>query len=110
MCRTKPGATDILITERRPRDPLDHMHHDDLTSRTHFIENGQKYHWNGQSELVEDATGQVLAQLSPAKDALQDKSGNLVIKSHGTDPSLTDHIVMTALIVQERADEATSYF
>jgi hypothetical protein len=110
MCRTKPGTTDILITGRRPRNPLDHIHHDDHNSQTHFIENGQKYRWNGQSELVEDATGNVLAQLSPAKDTLQDKSGNLVIKSQGIYQNLTDHIVMTAFIVQERADEAVSYF
>jgi hypothetical protein len=110
MCRTKPGATDILINGRRACGPLNHIHHDDLTSLTHFIENGQKYHWNGQSELVEDATGKVLAQLCPAKDTLQHKSSNLVIKSHGAYQNLTDPIVMTALMVQGRADEAASYY
>jgi hypothetical protein len=104
MCRQKPGGTDIFITGRRRRNPLDHIHHDNLTSLTHFIEDGQKYHWNGQSELVEDATGNVVAQLCPARDNLQH---NLVIKSH---QNLTDQIVMTALMVQERADEAKSYF
>jgi hypothetical protein len=105
----KPGATDILITGHRPCGPLDHIHHDDLTSLTHFIENGQKYHWNGQSELVEDATGKVVAHLCPAKDNLH-KSSNLVLKSYGTYRKLTDPIVITALMVQGRADEAASFY
>ena len=108
MCRSNPRATDLLVTDPRSRTHLDHIHHDSRTHATSFMDNGQKYHWNGL-ELVNDTTGNVLAEMSLAKDTLHHKSGNLVIKA-GTWQDLTDPIVMTAMVVQERDDEAKSYF
>jgi hypothetical protein len=110
MCKSNPRATDLLLTQPRSVAPLEHLHHDDRARATHFVGNGQKYHWNANAELVEDATGTVLAELSSTKSMHQHKSGRLVIKSTGTLLNLTDPIVMTALMVQERADERRSYF
>jgi len=110
MCSSKPGATDILVTDRRSRGRVNHIHHDDRTAGTHFVENGRKYHWNGQTELVEDVTGAVLAQLS-FNNSLDGSSGKLIIKPEAHyDHDLVDPIVMTALIVQERKDENRSWF
>lgn len=76
---------------------------------THFVENGRKYHWNGQAELVDDETGAVLAQLSNV-GANKHTSGRLVIKPEGHYQNLTDPIVMTALMVQERSEQGTAWF
>ena len=106
MCRTHPGATDICPAGRS-QVAADHLHHDERTSKTHFIKNGRKYHWNGQTELVDDLTGTVVAELSYAGDREHEKS-TLVI--HTPESGLTDPIVMTAMMVQERSDEGRSWF
>ena len=106
MCRSNPRATDLLITD--PRSRLEHVHHDERSHSTSFVGNGQRYHWNG-SELVDDSTGTVLAEVSASKNTHQRTSGKLVIKA-GAFQNLTDPIVMTAMIAQERADESRSYF
>ena len=107
-CRSNPGATDFLLTDRRAVQSA-HIHHDERRAATHFTENGRGYHWNGQSELVEDGTGHVVAQLSSVvNDGHRGKSGKLVIR--GDNQRLRDPIVMTAMMLQEQADEAGSYF
>ena len=110
-CLTTPGATDIVAPERRGNIQLEHVHHDEHTSRTHFTEGEHKFYWNGHAELVEAKTGEVIAQLSSVTSDKQDsKIGKLVIKPHGQSPKLIDLVVMTALIVQERSDEARAWF
>ena len=60
-------------------------------------------------ELIEDETGTVLAQMIwPAKHTQKLKTGKLVI--HDCPEELTDPIVMSALMIQERSDEANSWF
>lgn len=108
LCRSSPRATDLLVTDPRSLSGLQHIHHDERTHATHFVGNGQRYHWKG-SELVDDSTGVVVAEMSSAKDTFHRKSGKLVIKA-GAFQNLTDPIVMTAMIAQERADESKSYF
>src|SRR5271170_2847553 len=108
MCRSNPRATDLLITDPRSLTRLEHVHHDERSHSTSFVGDGQRYHWNG-SELVDDATGTVLAQMSASKNSQQRTLGKLVIKA-GVFENLTDPIVMTAMIAQERADESRSYF
>lgn len=76
---------------------------------TKFTTEGHEYHWNGHEELV-DEKGNVLASLSWVTGA-KEKIGKLVIKPGGQhEQHLTDLIVLTALIVQERSDEARSWF
>jgi len=59
-------------------------------------------------ELLDGKTGAVLAQMSLARDAEARRSGELVIKEQAF--GLRDPIVMSALLVQERFDEANSCF
>ena len=87
------------------------MHHDEYTLKTQFTAGGHGYHWNKQTELVDDVTGTVLAQLSLVNDTDSRTGGKLVIKSEALNvENLTDPIVMTAMVVQERFDESKSYF
>jgi hypothetical protein len=105
------GATDIRVTEPRSAARPAHIHHDEHTSKTYFTANGHKYHWNGRTQLVEDQSGAVLAQLSLVNDTYKRNGGKLVIKPEGySSHKLTDPIVMTAMIVQERFDEGRSWF
>ena len=94
-CRTRPvqhpGATDIVAPERPGNIQLEHVHHDEHPSRTHFTEGEHKFYWNGHTELVEAKTGEVIAQLSSVTSDKQDyKIGKLVIKPHGQSPKLID--------------------
>jgi hypothetical protein len=105
------AATDILVAEPLPAPRSSHIHHDEHTSKTHFIVNGQRYHWNGQTQLVEDKTGAILAQMSLVNDTYKRNGGKLTIKPEGySSQKLTDPIIMSAMIVQERFDEGRSWF
>jgi hypothetical protein len=108
-CRTNPGSTDILLTEPRPRVRPAHLHHDENSSSTHFVDDGRKYHWNKQRELIDEQNGHVIAQLSLVKDSTQRNGGKLTIKPEGY-LKLTEPIVMTAFMVQERFDESHAWF
>jgi hypothetical protein len=72
---------------------------------TSFQLSDKKVHWKGQSALVEDATGVCFAiykaKFSESKDR---KLGTLLITGHGAD--YVDIIVISALVEQERSEEA----
>ena len=110
-CRMDAGATDVLLAEPLPAARSSHIHHDEHTCKTHFTANGQRYHWNGRIQLVEDKTGTVLAQLSLVSDTHKRNGGKLIIKPEGYfSQKLTDPIIMSAMVVQERFDEGRSWF
>lgn len=94
------------MTERNARTR--HVHYDENRAKAYFTEDGHNYHWNSNLELLDDQTGGVVAYMSVAKNAEARRSGELVIKEEGY--ALRDPIVMSALLVQERFDEANSCF
>jgi hypothetical protein len=106
-CSKAPGATDLVMTGRRSGP--EHIHHDERSKQTHFVDNGHRYHWSGptgHNELVDEA-GAVLAELSwPVRETSRTQKGKLVIRNQ----ALVDPIVMSALVVQERADESGAWF
>ena len=67
--------TDIPLSETRS----DRLHHEEHTRRTSFTNNGRKYYWDEQTELV-DESGNVLAQLSLVSDTQKRRGGKLTIK------------------------------
>ena len=74
---------------------------------TRFTVNGKIYYWNGHTELVSVETGDIIAQFFPSWlviDVQEHKLGKLVVKEGYKD--LMDVAMITALVVQERSDEA----
>jgi hypothetical protein len=110
VCRSHPGATDLQIANAR----LGHVHHDDRQMKASFSNNGSTYQWTGRkghSQLMSQ-TGEVIAEMAwPARNAHRRQTGKLVIhRADNYAENLTDPILMTALLVQERADETRSWF
>jgi hypothetical protein len=69
-----------------------------------------RFHWNRWSELVEDETDNVVAKLVRNKRDSRD-IGKLVIKARREfSQDFIDSTVLSALIIQQKADEASSYF
>jgi len=106
VCFDTPGATEIQFTEPAATVRIEHFPHLLYPCKTEFIYDGKKFHWIGHSELVEEQTGDVLAQFHTSwhlMEGIEHKLGKLIIKHEGL--AMTDLIVITALIVQERSEE-----
>ena len=104
----KDGSTVVkLIGEPQSLIELKHVHgvFPFFHGNTFFQIGETKVHWKGHSALVEDHTNICLA-VYKAKflETNNRKLGTLLITTHGT-PSL-DIIVVSALVEQERTDEA----
>jgi hypothetical protein len=105
-CLLTPGATDIHFNEPRSTFQLTHIHSCHYLSKTKFSIDGNHYHWAGHGELVEEKTGDVIAQFYPSwnvMDSDEHKIGKMIVKEKGQ--ALLDAVVTTALIVQERSEE-----
>ena len=105
-CLEKKGRTDIHFIEPKFTVSFEHLHHSlpFTPSRSILTYNGKKYHWKDHHELVEDDTNILLATFHASwLECNGHKIGRLVIKGDGQD--MRDLVVITSLIVQERADE-----
>jgi hypothetical protein len=76
--------------------------------KTMFTYHGNKYHWKGHSELLEDETEIVLAVFHAGwfdsrTGVKGTKLGRLEITYDGL--NLMDLVMISAMVVQERADE-----
>jgi len=82
-------------------------HHINLTAvKSTFTVNGKKYHWKDHIELVEDESNVIVATFVPAWiEDYGHRLGKLVIKSDAR--NMMDMVVITLLVLQERADEDT---
>lgn len=103
----KKGVTEVHFSDESNPIVLDHVHHEFLHihGKTSFTYNGKKYHWKGHTGLVDDETDTLMAIFhSSWFDLNWNKVGRLEITSEGK--KLSDVAVVTALIVQERSDEA----
>lgn len=111
QCATTPGAIDF-VPPRNARAPSPtHIHHEERSLKTYFVDSKQhRYHWNRWSELVEDDTDTVVAKLVRNKRDSRE-IGKLVIKAgREFSQDFIDSTVMSALIIQQKGDEAKSYF
>jgi len=85
------------------------LEHDDpqlfnIHGKTTFTYNGKKYHWKGDTKLVEDETLTLLAIFHSSWFHFDlNKVGRLEITSEGK--KMLNVVVITALVVQERSDE-----
>jgi len=106
-CKDKEGKTEIHPSDSSSSVVLNHIHHGLgplLHGKTQFELNGEKYHWKGHTEFINDQSGLVLAKFHPTTlEGPKHKIGSLVIEWDGK--ALMDMIVITALVVQERSDE-----
>ena len=105
-CLQKEGGTDIHFMNPKLVIPLQHIHH--ILQFTHdknnFEHKDKKYHWKDHTELVDDEAKVVLAKFRPSwLEGQGHKIGQLVITPDGQE--MMDVAVVTALVVQERADE-----
>jgi len=106
-CLATPGLTDIQLSDPLYTLELEHVDHPDYTSFTKFSYNGKNYHWKGHAELVEEDTGERIAQFYESwlvVDVKEHKLGKLVMNDDAKE--LMDLVVITAFAIQERSDEA----
>ena len=106
VCSDKEGTTEVQSQDDVSMITLEHVHHDLLHThgKTSFTYNGKRYHWKGHTGLVDDETNTLLAIFHSSWFGLNwTKIGRLEITVDGQ--KMTDVVVVTALIVQERSDE-----
>ena len=105
--RDKDAVTQIKLTGGSEPNQTLHLKHVPgfFRGKTSFEVGGKKVHWKGQSALVEDDTGVCLAVFK-AKffEGKNRRLGTLVVTRHGA--PFIDIIVSSALVEQERTDEA----
>ena len=105
-CLEKKSVTHLHFPESTRTVRLEHFHHKFLHfhGKTIFTYNGTKYHWKGNTVLVDDDTGEVLANFHSSRiDTASNKIGRLEVTNAGE--KLLSLVVITALIVQEKSDE-----
>ena len=109
QCPSQPGSTDVVLTHPAEDFKVEHMHYDTATNLTEITGNGRKYSWK-KGELV-DEEGVLLAQLHviEREDDNDQRLGTLAVKGRNVQ-GLTDAIVVSALLVQERSDENKTWF
>jgi len=102
--RAKNGVTEIKLTQNNQVLLLTHVH-GLFSGKTFFELGGKKFHWKGQSALVEDDTGVCLAVYKAKRFESKNRQlGTLLVTAHGL--QYVDAIVSSALVEQERTDEA----
>ena len=102
-----PGATDIHLLSPKSVLQLAHPHDPGSHCQSFFDFNGVRYGWDGHRELFEREDGTGIARFYPSSHVMDESEhqiGKLVITENGK--SMEDIVVMTALIVQERSEEA----
>ena len=101
----KDGITEIQLTHVEATVPIRHKHHTlpFMHGYTAFRVEGKQYQWKKHRELIDESNGKRLATFKPNSDKKSDKLGRLTITSDGQE--MTDLIVITCLIDQERGDE-----
>jgi hypothetical protein len=105
QCLTQDGQTDIHFG---PEDNIVLQHKHGLlpffNGKTLFEKNGERFHWIGQTALVEEKSGWFLAGFHARfLESHEHKLGSLVITKEGC--LMLDLVVATCLVMQERSDE-----
>jgi hypothetical protein len=96
--------TEVTLTQKSQTLVLKHIT-GFFSGKTSFEIDGKKLHWKGQSALIEEGTGVCLAVYRPKSfETKARKLGTLLITAYGL--LYVDAIVTSALVEQERTDEA----
>lgn len=104
LSSTKNGATEIKLTQTHQTLLQTHVS-GFFSGKTFFEIDGKKFHWKGQSALVEDDTGVCLAVYKAKSFESEDrKLGTLLVTAQGQ--QYVDIIVVSTLVEQERNDES----
>jgi hypothetical protein len=106
QCLAQDGVTDIHFTVSGDTVRLEHVHRllPFFHGKTLFEVGGKKYHWKGQTALLDDQTGQLLAGFHATYlETDYHRLGNLVVTEEGK--KTLDLVVISALVLQERSDE-----
>jgi hypothetical protein len=75
-----------------------------FNGKTLFQKGKRKFHWSGQTALVEEPNGAFLAGFHARYfETEEHKLGSLVVTKEGQ--KLLDLVVVTCLVMQERSDE-----
>jgi hypothetical protein len=102
--RPKNDMTEIKLTQSNQSLLLTHVH-GFFSGKTCFEIDGKKFHWKGQSVLIEDDTGVCLAVYKAKRfESKSRKLGTLLVTTYGL--QYVDAIVSSALVEQEQTDEA----
>jgi hypothetical protein len=74
----------------------------------HFVSHGKKYWWKTPKQLIQEDTQEMVAEFKPSvfegERHVLHEVGTLEIERQ----DITDLVVLTALVVQERDEEMTS--
>jgi hypothetical protein len=106
QCLARDGVTDIHFTGSGDLVRLEHVHGllPFFHGKTLFEVGGRKFHWKGQTALLDDQSGQLLAGFHATYlETDYHKLGSLVVTEEGK--KMLDAVVISALVVQERSDE-----
>jgi hypothetical protein len=105
-CLTQDGQTDIHFVAPRESLTLQHKHSllPFFHGKTLFEKEGKRFHWSGQTALVEEGNGTFLAGFHARFfESKEHTLGSLVITREGGE--FLDLVVITCLVMQERSDE-----
>jgi hypothetical protein len=102
----RDGITEISITEPEATIQLQHVHGllPFFHGKTLFEVGGKKYHWKGQTAMIDDQTGSLLAGFhARCLETDSHKLGKLVVTEEGQ--KMLDLVVIGCLVLQERSAE-----
>jgi hypothetical protein len=106
VSKTIEGSTEIYFSATSTSIEIHHVHHKlpFTHCKTLFTYNGKQYHWKDHTEVIDDATGEVVGKFHATwLEGSGHKIGTLEVK----DTEMQDLVVVTAIVVQERSDERT---
>ena len=106
QCLTQDGQTDVHLLSPKESFQLHHKHSllPFFNGKTLFQKGERKFHWSGQTALVEEPSGAFLAGFHARYfETEEHKLGSLVVTKEGQE--LLDLVVVTCLVMQERSDE-----
>lgn len=106
QCLERDGITEIHITDTNDTIRFQHIHEllPFFDGKTLFEIAGKKYHWKGQTALIDDQTGDLLAAFhSKFLETDYHKLGDLVVTEEGQ--RMLDLVIVGCLVLQERSEE-----
>ena len=105
-CKTSEGSTEIFFHDSSTDIKIHHQYHylPFTHNKTSFTYKDKQYHWKDHTELIDDASGEVVGKFHATwLEGTGHKIGTLEVK----DAAMQDVVVVTAIVVQERSDERT---
>jgi len=104
LCEEKQGSSKIEMDETSTTVVLEHLPRRMivLSPKTAFALAGNKYYWKGYTDLFEEKTDKLLAQLISIEGD-DDKTGELIV-SEGDNKQFNDLVIISAFIMHQRSE------